>query len=138
MTEARQKVMARIGKDGCYFLSIIRAAERITGQRIDAVKVYLNAIDRKWMEADCYVVDPAALLESLTDKPWKVRHDSVTHRPAGNEIMIMRYELKSTGITYSHFVLCDHTGQVEYDPYGASSTVRDGKPVSSRIFSHVQ
>ena len=137
MTEARQKVMAKIGKDGCYFLSIVRAAERITGRRIDAVLVYLNAIDRKWMEYDCYVVDPAALLESLTDKRWKVRHDSVMHRPDQNEIMIMRYEYHATGITYSHFVLCDQTGQLEYDPYGASSTVRDGKPVSSRIFSHV-
>jgi len=65
------------------------------------------------------------------------RHDSVTYKPEPEEVMIMRYELQGTGILYSHFVLCASDGSVEYDPYGDSTTVRKGKAVSSRIFTHV-
>jgi hypothetical protein len=137
MTEPRQKIMGAIGREGCYMLCIVRAAERITGKRIDAVKVYLDAIERKQMEPDCYLLDPAAILSDLTGIKWKARHDSIVYKPDSSQVMIMRYERKGTGVSFSHFVLCDGAGAVEYDPYGDSSTVRGGKPVSSRVFSHV-
>ena len=137
MIEARQRVMSAVGRYGCYFLSIVRAAEKITNSRIDAVKIYCDATQAKFMDADCYVVQPDRVLEMMTGIRWNVRHDSVKYKPLEEEVMIMRYEVTRTGVTYSHFVLCAHDGSVEYDPYGNSSTVRDGKPVSSRVFSHV-
>ena len=135
MNEPRQRVMSTIGRYGCYFLSIVHAAEKITGQRIDAVQVYNDATLARWMDADCFVVQPDRIMEMMTGKKWDIRHDSIAYRPHDDEVMIMRYEVKRTGITYSHFVLCSGDGSVEYDPYGNSSTVSDGQPVSSRIFS---
>jgi hypothetical protein len=137
MTEARQRVMGTIGRYGCYFLSIVRAAEKITGQRIDAVQVYNDATLARWMDADCFVVQPDRILEMMTGRKWAIRHDSKTYRPRDGEVMIMRYEVQRTGILYSHFVLCSGDGLVEYDPYGDSSTVKDGAAVSSRIFTRV-
>ena len=137
MNEPRQRVMSTVGRYGCYFLSIVRAAEKITNSRIDAVKIYCDATQAKFMDADCYVVQPDRVLEMMTGIRWNVRHDSMTYKPREEEVMIMRYEVVRTGVTYSHFVLCSSDGSVEYDPYGNSSTVKDGKAVSSRVFSHV-
>ena len=137
MNEPRQRVMSTVGRYGCYFLSIVRAAEKITNSRIDAVKIYCDATQAKFMDADCYVVQPDRVLEMMTEIRWNVRHDSMTYKPREEEVMIMRYEVVRTGVTYSHFVLCSSDGSVEYDPYGNSSTVKDGKAVSSRVFSHV-
>jgi hypothetical protein len=129
--------MSTVGRYGCYFLSIVRAAEKITGHRIDAVQVYNDATLARWMDADCFVVQPDRILGMMTGQKWTIRHDAVTYRPKDGEVMIMRYESQKTGILYSHFVLCGPDGSIEYDPYGDSSTVRDGKAVSSRVFSRV-
>ena len=137
MNEPRQRVMSTVGRYGCYFLSIVRAAEKIMNSRIDAVKIYCDATQAKFMDADCYVVQPDRVLEMMTGIRWNVRHDSMTYKPREEEVMIMRYEVVRTGVTYSHFVLYSSDGSVEYDPYGNSSTVKDGKAVSSRVFSHV-
>ena len=137
MIEARQRVMSTVGRYGCYFLSIVRAAEKITNSRIDAVKIYCDATQAKFMDSDCFIVQPDRVLKMMTGIQWNVRHDSVKYKPLEEEVMIMRYEVVRTGVTYSHFVLCSSDGLVEYDPYGNSSTVKDGKAVSSRVFSHV-
>jgi hypothetical protein len=86
------------------------------------------------MDADCYMKRPELVLEMLAGIQYTIRHDVFDYRPKPDEIMIMRYEAVDTGITYSHFVLCDENGNIEYDPYGDSKTVRYGQPVSSRIF----
>ena len=135
MTEARQKVMGTLGRYGCYFLSIVRAAEKITGHRIDAVQIYNDATMARWMDTDCFVVQPNRVLEMMTGQKWDIRKDLKTYKPQSGEVMIMRYESQKTGILYSHFVLCSADGSIEYDPYGDSSTVKDGQPVSSRIFT---
>lgn len=137
MTEPRQRVMSTVGRYGCYFLSIVRAAEKIAGHRIDAVQVYNDATLARMMDADCFVVQPERIMEMMTGQKWTVKHDAKTYRPKDGEVMIMRYESQKTGILYSHFVLCAPDGSIEYDPYGDSSTVRDGKAVSSRVFSRV-
>ena len=135
MTTARQRQMSTIGKSGCYFLAMVRAAEDLVGHRIDAVEVYETVTTHKFMDTDCYVTDAAAVMNVLTGKHWAVRHDKVNYKPANGEIMIMRYERQGTGVLFSHFVLCNADGTINYDPYGDSITVRDGKAVSSRIFT---
>ena len=135
MSEPRQKLMSIIGKDGCYLLSLVYCAEKFTRQRIDAVEVYEKAVSNGMMERNCFVIQPDAIMQMMTGRRWGIRHDTSFYRPKDNEYMIMRYETSVINKTYSHFVVCAPDGSVEYDPFGASSTVRDGKAVSSRILT---
>jgi hypothetical protein len=130
--------MERIGAEGCYFLSLVQAAEKITRRRIDAVAMYEDFVSRGWMGPDCYMHRPELVLGSMTGWKWQVRKDTRIYKPQPGEVMILRYERAAINKTWAHFVLCGSDGLVEYDPYGDSMTVRDGKPVSSRVFWRVE
>jgi hypothetical protein len=123
--------METIGRDGCYFLCLIRIAEEITGQRIDAIPVYLFAVDRQWMDAECYLVQPHRILEHLTGIKWMVRKEPKTYIPLPGEKEVLRYECTVGRTTIGHFVLPD------YDPLGNSLTVQNGFLASKRIFKSV-
>jgi len=62
--------MGTIGRYGCYFLSIVRAAERMTGKRIDAVQIYNDATLARWMDSDCFVVKPDLIIGMMTGIKW--------------------------------------------------------------------
>jgi hypothetical protein len=133
----RQWIMERIGSEGCYFLSIVAAAERLSGKRIDAVEVYETAVENNWMHADCFVINPARIMEYMVGGTWSIRHDHRAYKPAPGEILIHRYERKDTMKTWAHFVLAGSDGNLEYDPYGDSRTVREGQLVSSRVLTRI-
>lgn len=126
--EARQKVMEIIGREGCYFLCLVRIAEEITGSRIDAIAVYLFAVARKFMDQTCYLVDPCKILEHMTGQKWTVTKEDRTYKAQPGEKEVLRYERTEGRTTNAHFVLPD------YDPYGDSATLRNGRMVSKRIF----
>ena len=95
------------------------------------------ALSRGWIESACYMAKPAdmiAYLLGIDAKRVDVRHETLNYKPKSNEMEITRYENRATGTTYAHFV-CTKDGAVIYDPYGASSTVTNGKPVSKRIIT---
>lgn len=129
--EARQRVMEIIGKDGCYFLSVVHLAEEEIGARIDAIPVYFNCVQRQWMDTNCYLIQPHRILESMTGQKWEVRKEPKEYRCQPGEKEVLRYERTQGRTTYGHFVLPD------YDPYGESLTVRNGFLVSKRIFKKV-
>jgi hypothetical protein len=131
MTEYRQKIMEILGRDGCYFLSLVRLAENITGKRIDAIPVYLEAIERQFMDADCFLVQPHRVLEIMTGKRWTVRKEDRRYQVQPGELEVLRYERTVGRTTIGHFVLPD------YDPLGKSLTVQNGYLVSKRIFKGV-
>ena len=141
MINPRQLIMERIGKDGCYFLSIVYLAETIKGKIIDAVQVYANAVHAGWMYPDCFISNPDQLLAYLTGGKWSVRKELATYRAQAGELIIQRWERREGMRTWAHFVVGDDAGQVIYDPYGESLTVRLGGIVSLRVFrdlDHVQ
>jgi hypothetical protein len=131
ITEARQKIMEILGRDGCYFLCLVRLAETITQNRIDAIPVYIEAVDRKWMDADCFIVQPHRVLELMTGRRWTVRKEDKKYLTAPGELEVLRYEGTVGRTTIGHFVLPD------YDPLGSSLTVQNGYLVSKRIFAPV-
>lgn len=134
-----------IGSSGCYFLSIYYAFGKFCEERkipivnSDIVKIYEAAIENDWMESDCYVKNPGKICYYMignTDivKNIFVHKEDISYKPKENEIEITRYELNTTGKTFAHFVVT-RNGKVIYDPYGNSSTVAQGKPVSKRIIT---
>lgn len=134
---SKQLIAKRIGASGCYFLSIVYHCEKRTGKQVDIIALYDKALTSGWIESDCFMVKPAdmiAYLLGIDAKRVDVRHEVLNYKPKSNEMEITRYENRATGTTYAHFV-CTKDGAVIYDPYGASSTVTNGKPVSKRIIT---
>jgi hypothetical protein len=130
-----QLIAESIGRDGCYFLSILRAAEIIVENDIDAIRTYPDMIGLGYMREDCYLLRPEAILSELTGKPWLVRKTTPGDMPGLGEIEILRFERIVGRATLAHFVLGDGQGRIAWDPYGDSAAVREGKLASKRIFS---
>ena len=128
----RQQICAKIGKSGCYFLSLAYIAETVLGRTVDILDLYVRGIGEKWLDSDCYMVDPAGMMSHLLGRKCDVRHDKVGYKPLGNEHEITRYELEETGVTYAHFAVT-RNGRLVYDPFGESRTRTKGRAVSTRI-----
>jgi hypothetical protein len=133
----RQKWFHTIGENGCYVLSILHAAERITGQYIDAFAAFMLALSKGLVKDDCFVTDPAGLLGYLTGETWSVTKELPGYMCKGGEVEILRYEWQEVGELHGHFVGGNGQGEIEYDPYGESLTVKNGKLVSKRIFRRI-
>jgi hypothetical protein len=144
MIAAVQRVAAFIGKWGCYFLCILRLAEKILGKLLDPFHFYILAMQGRYMRANCFLDDPAGFLGTLLGGRWRVlkagdgldsagnKYDlPLAYKPAEGELEIDRYEVK--GETEGHFVVGDGV-TAEWDPYGESQTVKNGILISKRIF----
>lgn len=139
---AIQRDYERIGAEGCYLLSLIKAGERLAGRYIDAYEIYIRAHAAGAIDESCYVYDPAAVMALMMGGRWAVEKQTADYRPRPGEIVVLRYEREerspSGTKTYAHFVLATQDGlAVAFDPYGDSRTVREGKLISKRVLWQV-
>jgi hypothetical protein len=132
--EPRQKLMETLGKNGCYFLSIVHLAENVTKERIDAIEAFLIALSSGNVQQDCFVVAPWTILSRLSGVRWGMRKEAKDYPTKPGELEILRFERQDIGALVGHFVVGDGRGGVAWDPFGESRTVRDGVLVSKRVF----
>jgi len=132
-----QKIYKFLGDGGCYFLSLLKAAEGITGKRIDPVVAYAECVQAGFMTADCFLEFPHRVLEAYTGNVYEVFKAPISYIALDGEVEVLRFERPTTAQLYSHFVLGNGEGRVEYDPLGDSQTVKQGKLASKRIFRRV-
>ena len=121
-----QKICKILGESGCYFFCLLHCV----GGCDDAISIYKKAVDIGWMDEDCYVKDPCAILRYLTGKKYSLVKDTVLD-PSAN-IIIGLWHNPTTN--HHHFVVMDSNNNVTYDPLGESITVRDGALESYRSF----
>ncbi len=131
--ESRQKVMKIIGEYGCYYLAVIHLAEELTKKRIDAIDFFVQALEKKWVDHEATMLQPAEILGNLTKNRFIVVKEDISYQPKNAEYEILLFENGN----YCHFVLGDGTGKVAYDPLGVSNTVANGKLAGKRIFRKV-
>jgi hypothetical protein len=125
-----QTICRIIGDSGCYFLSLLR----LYGYEMQAPSLFIDFTRLKWLDEDCYVRDPAAICNFLDNtKRHRVVYAAADYILQPDEREILRYERKTTGTTFSHFVVGNGQGRVEWDPLGDSLTVKNGSLVSKRI-----
>lgn len=138
---SKQKIAKNIGDNGCYFLSVVYLAEELVKNRFDIIQLFAIANKKitgglQWIEDDCFMNYPNLLLNYLTGKEVKVRKETdISYYPKNNEYIIGCFKWKTTGTTYSHFVVLDKNKNVIYDPLGQSNTVINGKLDSLRVFT---
>lgn len=135
MIKGMQKTALEIGKYGCYFLSIVEAAERKTGNYMPIMSTFLDMKRRGYIGEESYILAPDKILTMLTGKAYTVRHEAKDYRAKEGEIEILRYEWRRKGEVSAHFVLGDGKGRVAYDPLDGANTVKNGVVESKRIFT---
>ncbi|MGP1459157.1 MAG: DUF261 family protein [Treponema sp.] len=135
MNKGMQKTALEIGRYGCYFLSIVEAAEKKTGKSFPILPTFLDMKKRGYIGEDSYVLAPDRIMSELTGKAYAVRHESRSYKAKDGEIEILRYEWRRKGETSAHFVLGDGSGRVAFDPLDGANTVKNGVIESKRIFT---
>lgn len=118
---------------GCYFMSLLYVSKvpytELTS--LDGLlKYYDTFIVRGWMDPDCYVKDPCAILNYLTGKKYTVVKDAVLDPSAS--IIIGRWYNPATN--FHHFVVMDRDNTVVWDSLVDSNTVKNGIIESYRLF----
>lgn len=126
MIDGVQKKLKAIGTDGCYFLCILKACDDVNSARI--LSLYDYCVAMKWMDSDCFIKQPEAIVRFLLNK------NVICYKSSNKEddalFNIARYYNEKTG--FSHFVLMTDNGI--WDPLGDSKTVVEGHIADYRIF----
>jgi hypothetical protein len=147
MTGPEQAILKRIGDEGCYLMSLKRAADRFNSgdstfdildlyDRLTKTKIRENDREVPIMERDCYLNRAEIALAIMTGVKWSLTHEPAAYKASQGEIVIARYEWSGINHTTAHFVLDMEDGSI-YDPLGWSNTVANGKRVSTRVFRRI-
>lgn len=128
MVNEIQKILLSLGENGCYFLSILKAAN-FNG---DVVTAYSNCLKEHLIEPDCFVLDPVGIYNKFApEKVSKIeKSNSIYNSP---KVVIAQFE----NGCYRHFVLIKSPTYSEYhlwDSLGNSNTVKNGHIHSYRLF----
>lgn len=118
---------------GCYFMSLLYVRNTPYSEPTtldDLLRYYDLFISNGWMDPDCYVKDPCAILKYLTGKKYTVKKDAALDPSAS--ITIGRWYNPTTNLR--HFVVMDRYNTVVWDSLVDSGTVRDGFVESYRLF----
>ena len=121
-----QRICKSLGESGCYFFCLLKFANKEN----DAINIYKEALALNFIDKDCYIKDPVALLKHLTNKKYCVIKQ--TESPVDGDLIIARLVNNRTGL--KHFVMVDKNNNVIYDPLEESVTVKEGDSESYRGF----
>lgn len=117
---------------GCYFMSLLYVSKVPYSELTsldELLKYYDTFIAKGWMDPDCYVKDPCAILKYLTGKKYIVKKESGLD-PSAN-IIIGRWYNSTTNLR--HFVVMDRDNNVIWDSLKDSGTVKNGIVESYRL-----
>ena len=133
-----QRWAKNLGENGCYYLCLHSIAEEEMNGLLDSIRGYKACVDLGFISEEGWVHDAARVLGFLMNSEWNLKHADVGYSLQEGEQEITRYERKTAKGVISHFVRSNGKGQVSYDPFEPSDTVRLGEPVSKRIFWRVR
>ena len=127
-----QEKYATLLKNSCYAycLCYLFDIERDEWSWLEHIAVGVKA---KAIDEDCYINDPCKFINILTgDTKYKnvkkVKITNILDLPKNQ-----KYIVEYNWIRGSHFVVVEN-GKVIFDPSGESESVKNGKPVSFRLF----
>lgn len=113
-----QKALKYIGDEGCYFLCLRKLANRADDTLLED---YYTCLEHDYMDKDCYIKDPVAILRS-----WGVKWTNVRKSNSYGQIVVYKHN------AFLHF--CALTEDGLFDPLGESNTVKNGHVDSYRLF----
>lgn len=128
------KKVENIYKYGCYFLDLLFVSKYQEPTFEEIIKSYDTFIIKGWMDEECYIKDPCAILNYLTGKKYSVTKDSVFDSSAA--CIIGYYYNPNTNL--HHFVVMDKYNRVRWDSIEDSNTVKNGFVESYRLFKEIK
>lgn len=129
-----QRTFLTLGQNGCYFFCLWKIITKYNGYAYhDPLLLYDRCVYKGYLREDCWVENPAKILEDELGGKWEVRKEGPEYERQEGEIVVLRYERKSPMGAASHFVLQEEGGSI-WDPLGESETVRTGYVQSKRVF----
>jgi hypothetical protein len=129
----KQELMKILGESGCYFLSILFLAERITGKKIDPLEMFITCSEKGIVDKDGTVLDAGKVMSVMTGSVFSARKEESGYALKAGEFEVLVYSNEK----YTHFVSGDGRGAVACDPLGHSNTVATGRVSGKRIFYRV-
>lgn len=139
-----KRLLPEIRAQGCYFMSICYFINKYLNNEWDDEALnwfYKTMVHLKYIKADADFTsvgpDDATIIHA--ERIFRVkglivkyndRHDPPSYQCDDNEFEILKFVKGAT----AHFVAGDGNGNVAYDPWGDSNTVRNGYLQSKRIF----
>lgn len=124
-----QEICRQIWNGGCYFLCLLK----FCNEEDNAIKWYKKALALGYIEKDCYIKNPTAILKMITGKTFNVVKQFGAFAA---DLIITRYYNPTS--KKNHFVITDENAVVKYDPLGESYTVKNGYPESYRLFTEIK
>lgn len=115
-----QKINESIGKYGCYFLCLLHTVD----SEDDAIKLYKKYTKLGYMEDDCTILNPSAILAELQGRSYRVVKSTTDDSNA--DLRVLYWYNPRTKL--HHFTLPD------WDPLGDSITRKEGYVESYRLF----
>lgn len=122
--------LQNIYETGCYFLDLLFLAKGREPEMVEMLHYYDLFIKNDWMEEDCYIKNPCAILKHLTGKSFTIKKDVVIDKDA--TYVLGYYYNPTTNI--HHFVIMNKFNEVMWDSIQNSNTVKNGFIESYRLF----
>ena len=119
---------------GCYFLDLLYVSKYKEPMLEEIIKYYDTFTAKEWMDEDCFVKNPCAILNFLTGKEYSVKKDYVLDTSATH---IIGY-FYNPNTNLHHFVVMGKDNKVKWDSIENSNTVKNGFVESYRTFKEIK
>ena len=119
---------------GCYFLDLLYIAFGREPTLEEMLKYYDTFLQKVWIDSECFVANPTAILEYLTGKKYSIKKDSVLDTSASH--IIGNFYNPNTSL--HHFVVMGKDNKVRWDSIEDSNTVKNGFVESYRLFKEIK
>ena len=145
MRSCMQTFFEQAGEACCYAIALADIAEDITGNRLDVVRTFMDAIDKGFIhynwnnpedQRNFFVEDPSAYLSWMTGQKWEVVKDAANYLPQPGEFIINRWEY--TNMSTGKAVVYGHFRRPDKDSLFFSNCVTKGSVVSTRVCRRVK
>lgn len=128
------KKVEKIYEYGCYFLDLLFISKYQEPTFEEIINYYYTFITKRWMDEECYVKDPGAILTYLTGKKYSVTKDLAFDSSAAHVIGCFYNPITNL----HHFVVMNKHNVVLWDSIENSNTVKNGFIESYRSFKEIK
>lgn len=129
-----QAKFLEIGRNGCYFLCLLKIAELTLGKPLSVIDAYEKFLEKGYIKRNCFVLQPKNILSDLCNKYVAYQWKEPNYRPLPGEFIVKRYAMKIEKGELTHFVLFDENDTEIFNPAMESPAYRGGKVADLRVF----
>lgn len=129
-----QEKLLEVGRNGCYFLCLLKIAEIKCNKSFSIIDAYEDFLAKGYIKRNCFVLQPKNILSDLCNTLVTFQWKEPDYKPFIGEFVIKRYAIKMGKGELTHFVLFDYEGNEIFNPLTTSPAYTSGKVVDLRVF----